>query len=550
MHRVIQALALGLLPALALGQGMAKIGELQGEGPATPYDGQPIEVEGVVTLVLASAGGSFFLQGEPDGSEATSDALFVLPKKSGAPPAIGGKVRVSGRVTEVDGRTVLADAKVKELAPATLPDPVLLPREALEDPEAWEGMRVQLPGAWYINDVYNLGRYGSARLSSLPREFTRGSYGAYDATPHGWNIHIDDGTLQENPSLIRWLHPGSTVRVGAELTDPVGVLDYLAGSWRIHVTEALAIQAGNTRQPRPAPLPDGALRVASYNVLNYFTTLEDRGADSDEELRRQESKIVTALQVLQADVIALMEIENNKDAALKRLCAALNEAVPHNHYKFMHDPFEGLGDDRIKVAWLYRSDRVEPTGEAFADYHEVHHRPPVAVTFRRLADKEVFSAVAVHFKSKGCRNVPEDDKDKGQGCWNKLRVQQAEALLAFAGEVIRESRDPDLLLLGDFNAYLEEDPIHALEEGGMVNLLRRLPFDDRYTYVYKGESGALDHAFASSSLEPRIAQVDIWHINADEPRLLDYNLENRSPVYFRPDPFRSSDHDPVIVDLW
>jgi predicted extracellular nuclease len=116
-------------------------------------------------------------------------------------------------------------------------------------------------------------------------------------------------------------------------------------------------------------------------------------------------------------------------------------------------------------------------------------------------------------------------------------------------ELRTQGGQQDVLLLGDFNAYLEEDPLRALEQAGFKNLLRRLPEEDRYSYVYKGESGALDHALATPGLDAAVSGVGIWHINADESPLLDYNLEFKTTDRFRPDPFRSSDHDPVLVGL-
>jgi predicted extracellular nuclease len=74
-----------------------------------------------------------------------------------------------------------------------------------------------------------------------------------------------------------------------------------------------------------------------------------------------------------------------------------------------------------------------------------------------------------------------------------------------------------------------------------------------YSYVFNGEVGYLDHALATSTLTAQVTGVTIWHINSDEPRVLDYNVEFKSPgqvtELYNADPYRSSDHDPVIIGL-
>ena len=77
----------------------------------------------------------------------------------------------------------------------------------------------------------------------------------------------------------------------------------------------------------------------------------------------------------------------------------------------------------------------------------------------------------------------------------------------------------------------------------------RLAEADQYSYVFGGQAGYLDHALASPRLADRVAGVDIWHINADEALFQDYNTEFNPPGFYEPDPYRSSDHDPVLVGL-
>ena len=71
--------------------------------------------------------------------------------------------------------------------------------------------------------------------------------------------------------------------------------------------------------------------------------------------------------------------------------------------------------------------------------------------------------------------------------------------------------------------------------------------------MFEGQSGYLDHALASRSLAAKATGATDWHINADEPIVLDYNVEFKTPAQvdylYAPFPYRSSDHDPVIVGL-
>ena len=111
----------------------------------------------------------------------------------------------------------------------------------------------------------------------------------------------------------------------------------------------------------------------------------------------------------------------------------------------------------------------------------------------------------------------------------------------------------DVLIIGDLNAYARETPITTVERAGYTNLKDRFMGAETYSYVFFGQSGYLSHALASSSLTAQVTDLVVWHINADEPRVLDYNEEDKSPEQlvdlYHADPYRSSDHDPVLIGL-
>ena len=129
------------------------------------------------------------------------------------------------------------------------------------------------------------------------------------------------------------------------------------------------------------------------------------------------------------------------------------------------------------------------------------------------------------------------------------RTNAAAALADWLATDPTGSGDTDFLIIGDLNAYTKEDPLTAFVNAGFTNLIDT--GNDPYSFSFDAQAGALDHAVASASLVPQVAGVLEWHINADEPRLYDYNLEHgRDPALFdATTPYRASDHDPVVVGL-
>jgi predicted extracellular nuclease len=348
-----------------------------------------------------------------------------------------------------------------------------------------------------------------------------------------------------------------------------GVLDHRFGYYRVQPTMMPEFTASNSR---PASPPDvgGRLRVASFNVLNYFNGdglgdgfPTERGANTPEEFTRQRDKIISAILTLDADVIGLMEIENDgsgPESAAADLVNGLNEAAGETLYAYIPDP-AGLkspagGGDAIKQAIIYRPATVTPVGDSLTtlDPPFDQYRPPVAQLFEENENGEQFMVVVNHLKSKGCEGAgAAGDEDEGQGCWNNVRTLSAQTLAAWLASDPSGTGDPDVLLIGDLNAYAMEDPLMTLADTGLTNLVVQFEGAGNYSYVFDGRAGSLDHALASESLVEQVSGVATWHINADEPRVLDYNVEfkseNQVESLYDPGPFRSSDHDPVLIGL-
>ena len=553
---------------------LTSIGAVQGSGDASPLAGQTVTVRGVVTLDAQAGLGGFFLQdAQPDNDPATSDGVFVYTNAAPQTVRAGDLVQLTGRVQEYFGATQLdtisgfTDCGAGSLPQATALSFPLASATALE---RYEGMLVTVPETLTVTDNYRYETYGELGLSSGGRVFNKTNGNGSDANTDDTlrRIRLDDGSSATFPVPIPYLNAGLTRRTGDTVTGLTGVLQYANSAYKIEPTVAPAFVDANPRQDQPDPVP-GSLRVGGANVLNFFTDLNPgytstlRGANSDFELNRQRIKIVKALTGLNADVIALSEVENNDDATLQALVDALNAAsAPGTYAPILTGK---VGTDAIKVALIYKPGRVDLVGGYAVDNNTAYSRPPVAQTFRDRATGGVFTLVANHFKSKGSC-PPSGDTDQGQGCWNLKRVDQANALLNFIGQLKQTSGDFDVLLMGDFNSYGAEDPIKAIQAGGFVSENLRIPAGDRYSYQFDGAFGSLDHAPASSSLDAQVAGITEWHINSDEPTAADYNAEFKSipqcvvgaggkantcagQDLWQDNAFRASDHDPVLVGL-
>jgi predicted extracellular nuclease len=323
----------------------------------------------------------------------------------------------------------------------------------------------------------------------------------------------------------------------------------------------------------------GHVKVASFNVLNYFLsidttasnevgicgaseTMDCRGADSEQELERQRTKMLAALQAIDADVFGFMEMENTP--GIEPL-ADIVAGLPG--YDFIDTGV--IGTDTIRVGIIYKTSTVVPVGDyAILDssvdprFNDDHNRPALAQTFEDLTKGGRFTVVVNHLKSKGSGcGAGDDDTTTGQGNCNLTRTLAAQAMADWLASDPTGSGDADVLIIGDLNSYAKEDPIVALQDAGYTDLVAQFGGPSAYGYVFDGQLGYLDHALANADLLSEVSGVTEWHINADEIPLLDYNDDERStgeaafeeesdsfPLY-EPNAFRTSDHDPVIVGL-
>ena len=599
-----------------------------GEGDDSAMVGATVTTVGVVTASYPAAESGlgatldgYTIQtpgsgGAWDEGRASSDALFVYAGKNGQVPAPGTCVRVTGTVGEFPATTATGNPQSLTQLSATgfaqvdgceavAPTPVTgVPADGQAEP--YESMLLAPQGTWTITDNYQTNQYGTLALTPGPeplrsatdvvapgqaaRDYEAANAARVIALDDGTNTNLLKGTATEVP--YAYLANGAPARVGYHVSfDGPVVLEPRHGSFVFQPTSMVAGHPDRspvtiTGQRPGAPTVGGDTRVATFNVLNYFSDLgvdeagctgypdrtgafvtakkcRVRGAFSREAFANQQAKIVAAINALGADVVALEEIENplavgsgtDRDASLARLVEALNEAAGAGTWAYVPSPpIIPADEDVIRVAFIYKPARVSPVGSSV-----IHDDPaftglarqPLAQEFARVSPERAaaptFVVIANHFKSKG--SVPDGapagntDNGDGQGNANAIRVAQARALASFAARYA----DKPTLLVGDFNSYSQEDPIKTLEGAGWARVSGAGPA----SYVYSGRSGSLDHVFANAAAEPLLAGVTSWAVNAQESVAFEYSRAgmNAHLSVEADNPYRSSDHNPEIIGL-
>jgi predicted extracellular nuclease len=599
---------------------VTKISQIQGSGSTfnSTYGGTQT-IEGIVTRVFLGPTklNGFYVQEEAvdsDGNAATSEAIFVFDSAGLFTGSQGDKVRVTGSVGESvssssnivgTGSSSLTQlsalTSVVNLGAASLPalTGVTLPIVDASQLERYEGMLVEISAGsnpLVVTETFKLGRYGQVGLSAGERlgQYTQfnapsvSGYTNYLTDLQDGYIILDDGSTSQNPDPViharggQPLSASNPLRGGDTITSITGVLDERFEGYRVQSGTAANFIATNPRSGTAPPV-QGTLKIASFNLLNYFNGNGSgaagsaggfptaRGANSLAEFERQRAKTIAAVLGLSADIIAYNELENDgygSSSSAQQLVAGLNAALGVNAYSFI-TPSAGLlqpdgrfGGDEISVGFLYRSDRVrQAPGSSVAALQSGSfdqgsnriQRPALAVSFERLeggvATGEQLTTVVTHLKSKGSSAGGSGDADAGdgQGLSNGSRTRAAAELADWLASSPTGLNDPDVLILGDLNSYLKEDPITTLAARGYQSLYG----PDSYSYQFNGQWGSLDHMLASASLAAQLGSARKWAINSDEAVVLDYNTEFKSASqinsFYNADPFRSSDHDPLLA---
>ncbi|TDE17469.1 ExeM/NucH family extracellular endonuclease [Dyadobacter psychrotolerans] len=564
-----------------------KISAIQGTGSMATSGS--FTVEAIVTGVYGTLDPpGFYIQEEDadwDGDLNTSEGIFV--SQANPTVAIGDKVLVTGTVDESNTSPSFNQAAI--IAPAISiissgnPAPSFSSIDnanySIAAAEKYEAMRVQFTSDLVVSDNFSLAQYGELGLSmsgsvytatqivdpndnpetgtnfeTSPGNSNAAAVTAYETANANKVIVLDDGSGLSNPSPTPYLDPVlKTIRINSSISSLKGIMGYGFLKYRIQ-----PLPGGDAPVVVSAPRPtvptftNATIKLASFNVLNYFNGNgsgggfpTSRGATTAAAFAIQRSKIIEAISQINADVVGLLEIENDGVgtlSAIQDLVNGLNAKMGANTYSIVKDgsSIQTGNTDEIKCAIIYKNATIFPEGAA-ALTGVTGQRPFLAQTFTTTAS-EKFNFIVNHFKSKGSGGTGADaDNGDGQGFYNATRKAQASALVTFINALVTTSGSDRIVSVGDYNAYFEEDPLDLLRASGLVVAST----STAHSYLFNGALGSLDHAVISSSMTDKVA-VQKWNINSNEPTLLQYTNTTYTDAS---SPFRSSDHDPILIGV-
>jgi predicted extracellular nuclease len=607
---MLVALLLILLaaPAASGQSNSVSISEIQGAGHISPYVGQTVTTEGVVTAVAFDG---FFVQDpDGDGDDDTSDGMWVfMGNFCNECPDVGDEVRLTDRVDEfIPGGASTGNLSTTDMAFPNvdvystgndLPEPVIIGRSGRIPPnvdvisedelpvnlqtnpgvfnpdndgidffESLEGMLVTVEDAVAVSAVRSFGNF-SSELFTLPNRGHPQVIAPNNVRTDrgGINLAADaDGYGDTNPERIQIQFDASDIRtgtlfpstvpeiiVGDLLTDVTGVVGYDFGNFEVRATLDFTT-TGSLLEPETTSLlgTRKAVSVASYNVLNLSPLSSDDNQRA--ELARQ---IVNNLG--SPDVIALQEIQDNNgtiddgttDATLtlQAFVDAIASAGGPSYEFFDVAPDDGssggVPGGNIRNAFLYNDDRIEldgfvsltpdVLGAAGADPNAFDGtRNPLAATF--AFDDREFTVINNHLSSRfGSTPIFGGPQPFFQAAETN-REAQLGALNDYVDFLLADDKDARVIVLGDFNTFEFTDDLTEILPGTldgkaiMKSLLDEVEDDDRYTFIFDGNSQVLDHMFATRNLLEK-ASFDIVHLNVDFSRLrLDTVASDHEPL--------------------
>jgi uncharacterized protein len=556
------------------------IHDIQGEGHESPYkDRNVTNVEGIVTKLDGS--NAFFMQTEnADDNEATSEGIFVYLRNAGV--QVGDKVSVSGKVVEYreGGYDDAADLLTTEISGSaltvvssenTLPKAVVMgkdrtpPTEVIEDDEmksfdpvtdgldfyeSLEGMLIEIPNATITGPV----EYDELPIVAATSED--------QARTRAGGLLINSDDYNPERILIDVDGIGLNVKTGDTLDGSVtGVVSYDYSNFKIRPVGDFpeVVDGGTEREVTSMEAGKEDLTIASYNIENFYNGV------GEEKIERIADSIVTNMKT--PDIVGLIEVQDNNgpeddgttDASesYQAIIDAI-EAAGGPSYKFTEIAPEDKTDGgqpggNIRVGFIYNPDRVElsekeagdattavgvnedglthnpgrvdPTNEAFED-----SRKALAAEF--VFNGEKVFVIANHLNSKGGDGALFGAEHPVVLGSEVQRLKQAAVLNEFVHDINTKVEDANVVVLGDMNDFEFSAPVNVLEGDILTNMMEKLPLEQRYSYIYQGNSQVLDHILVTNNLADR-TEIDSININAD----------------FSEEDGRASDHDPVLAKI-
>lgn len=349
----------------------------------------------------------------------------------------------------------------------------------------------------------------------------------------------EEGTTAYNKAVAKNLND-SIHLVGSSLNYKNHRLGTIIRNLQATVTAANQLTVVNTptiiNNALPTERPDLGnpdLVVVGANIENFFVTTNGySGAKTEELLAVQKKKISTALAHMDADIYALCEVEQGPLAATE-LVRLLDSIAGKNQYSWVNAGYRTY--DAIMVCFIYRSDKVQPYGSYLEPYTSSAMKYRMAIQgFEQLSTGEKFNISLNHFYAK----ISKTDADREDNM-TKLIAKLPSAT----------ANDPDVLVLGDLNAYEGETALQMLcPEQGYVDLLQKYD-PNGYSHAYNMTTGFLDHAYCSPSMESQVTKAVSYHLNSDTPKSLYGYSSKGGTVEQRESMYRYADHDPILVGL-
>ncbi|WP_234436134.1 endonuclease/exonuclease/phosphatase family protein [Streptomyces sp. NRRL S-813] len=567
--------------------GSLRIHDVQGTGRISPQSGRTVtNVPGVVTAVRSTGSKGYWIQDpEPDGNPATSEGLFVFTGSATPLVKVGDSVLVSGKVseyypggkssgsqsvTELTGPTAAvlsagnAVPAAEVIDSSTLPDAYALQAPggnieslelqpgayALDWLEAHEGMLVQIGDSRVVGAT---NAYNETWITTKP---------AQNPTPRGGTIV----TGYDDPNSGRLLVTSLTgdqlkANVGDTLAGTTtGAVDYSNyGGYNIQATTLGTVEPGGLTPDVASKGKSNELSVATYNVENLDPT------DPQSKFDRLAQGIVTNLAA--PDIVSLEEIQDDngpKDdgtvtagTTISRFIDAIKAAggpsydwraidpvndsdggEPGGNIRnvFLFNPqrvtfvdrpggdsttaVEAVSDGKKGVRLSVSPGRIDPTSDAWTS-----SRKPLVGEFV-FRGKQVF-VVGNHFNSKGGDQPVHGAFQPPTLSSETQRTAQAKEVNTFVSGLLDKDPKAKVVVLGDLNDYQFSKPLAALTSGGVLtDLINTLPVNERYSYVYDGNSQTLDHILVSPAVKK--PEYQVVHINAEFSD-------------------QTSDHDPQVV---
>lgn len=556
---------------------VVRIYEIQGKGHYSKYEGLNVnDVEGVVTYVLGK--NDVYIQDlEGDGNDTTSDGILVYQEGHGLVP--GDVVKVSGQIKEyfIEGyddrfqvdlpSTEIAASKVEKVSSGeTLPTPVIIgkdrtaPTEVIDNDgltkfepqedaidfyESLEGMLVQVDDAKVVAPQ----KYGEVVV--IP--------GTMETNTSAGGMRISEGDFNPERITIDMGDESFIAKMGDQFNGSItGVLSYGYSNYKL-ITKKLPelVEGSNEREVTSIVPAEDKLTVASYNVENFSPKVDT------EKVTNLAQAIVTNLK--QPDIVGLTEVQDNDgptdsgttdgsesaNLLIETIAALGGPTYAYTEIAPVDKQDGGQPGGNIRVGFLYNPERVElmdapkgtaeqavgfedgkltlnpgridPTNPAFED-----SRKSLAAQFE-FQGKSVI-VVANHFNSKGGdqplfgKNQPPVLKSEVQ------RMEIAKVINGFVEDVKAKDPHANIILLGDFNDFEFSNPLQTLKGDELVNMVEKVPADQRYSYSYQGNAQVLDHILVTKNME-RSTTVDMVHINSG----------------FMEEHGRGSDHDPLLI---